>query len=247
MRLDGLPLALELAAARIGSLSPIELASRLDRALAVLVSGARDAPERQRTLRATIDWSYGLLSEVERSIFARMAIFVSGATVATAEEVTGASLETLDALVAKQMLVRRSERLLMLETVREYALERLAEDPEVDAVRNCFATWCVLFARAATPHLARADRGEWQAKLDAEYPNAVSALSWALDRGREALALQLVGALSDYWWRTGRWTERAPVGRRRAAVRRQRAAGSPRKSTALPRSAQRFTAAPAAP
>jgi tetratricopeptide (TPR) repeat protein len=203
-------LALELAAARIGSLSPVELASRLDRALAVLVSGARDAPERQRTLRATIDWSYGLLSEVERSIFARMAIFVGGATVATAEEVTDASLETLDALVSKQMLVRRNERLLMLETVREYALEQHGRAPDADASYHRLAAWCLRFTRAATPHLARADRAEWRAKLDAEYPNALAALSWALDGAQEALALQLVGALGDYWWRTGRWADGLP-------------------------------------
>ena len=142
-RLDGLPLALELAAARLGLLSAPELAARLDRALAVLVGGARDAPERQRTLRATIDWSYRLLTPEERSAFAHMAVFAGGATVTAAETVTGASLDTLDSLVAKQLLARRDERLLMLETVREYALERLAEDPNRDAVQERLATWCL--------------------------------------------------------------------------------------------------------
>ena len=201
-RLEGLPLALELAAARTGLLSVSELAARLDGALAVLVGGARDGPERQRTLRATIDWSYKLLTSEERSAFAHMAVFAGGATVATAETVTGASLDTLDSLVAKQLLARRDERLLMLETVREYALERLAEDPDRDAVQERLATWCRDFLREATAHLVRADRVPWLAKLDAELPNALAALSSALEQRDAELALQLVDELGDYWWHT---------------------------------------------
>jgi predicted ATPase len=127
-RLDGLPLALELAAARVALLSPGELAARLDRALSVLTGGASDAPERHRTLR--IDWSYRLLTNAERRAFAHLAVFSAGATVTATESVTAASLDSLDSLVAKQLLVRRDDRLLMLETVREYALEQLAEDPD---------------------------------------------------------------------------------------------------------------------
>jgi predicted ATPase/DNA-binding SARP family transcriptional activator len=206
-RLDGLPLALELAAARIGSLDPAELAERLDQALVVLVSGARDAPERQRTLRATIDWSYGLLSAAERAAFARMAVFANGATMATAEDIAGATMDTLDGLVAKQMLVRRGQRLLMLQTVREYALERLDADGAADETYRRLAAWSVRLARQATPHFVRIDRSEWLTKLDAEYPNAVSALSWALDRGQAAVALELVGELREYWLRSGRWAD----------------------------------------
>jgi predicted ATPase/class 3 adenylate cyclase len=201
-RLDGLPLALELAAARSGLLSAEELAERLDRALTVLVGGARDAPKRHRTLRATIDWSYDLLTGEERSAFAHMAVFAGGATVAAAEAVTGASLDALDSLVAKQLLARRDERLLMLETVRDYALERLTEDPECDAVQERLATWCLSSLREATAHLVRADRAAWLAKLDAELPNALAALSWALEERRSELALQLVDELGDYWWHT---------------------------------------------
>ena len=161
-RLEGLPLALELAAARTGLLSVSELAARLDGVLAVLVGGARDAPKRQRTLRATIDWSYTLLTAEERSAFAHMAVFAGGATVAMAEAVTGASLDTLDSLVAKQLLARRDERLLMLETVREYALERLAEDPDRDAVYERLAAWCLDFLREATPiSCGRTERHGW--------------------------------------------------------------------------------------
>jgi predicted ATPase len=201
-RLGGMPLALELAAARCGLLSAPELAARLDRALTVLVGGARDAPERQRTLRATIDWSYDLLTSQERSAFAHMAVFAGGATVPAAEAVTGASLDILDSLVAKQLLASHDKRLLMLETVREYALERLAEDPNRDAVEARLATWCLDFLDEATAHLVGVHRVSWLAKLDAELPNALAALSAALGQHDAELALQLVDALGDYWWHT---------------------------------------------
>jgi predicted ATPase/class 3 adenylate cyclase len=201
-RLDGMPLALELAAARCGLLSAPELAARLDRALTVLVGGARDAPKRQRTLRATIDWSYDLLTSEERIAFAHMAVFAGGATVTAAEAVTGASLDTLDSLVAKQLLASHDRRLVMLETVREYALERLAEEPDRDAVHERLATWCLDFLHEATAHLVRADRVPWLAKLDAELPNALAALSSALEQHDAELALQLVAELGDCWWHT---------------------------------------------
>jgi predicted ATPase/DNA-binding SARP family transcriptional activator len=209
-RLDGLPLALELAAARIGLLSPGELAARLTPALTVLVGGARDAPARQRTLRATIEWSVRLLGDEERGAFVHFAVLTGGATVPTAEIVTGASLDTLDSLVSQQLLVRRDQRLLMLETVREYALELLAADPDAETVRNRLAAWCVGFVREATPHLVQADRAAWLARLDAELPNALAALTWALDSGRAELALGLVGELADYWWYGYRWEDGRP-------------------------------------
>ena len=224
-RLDGLPLAIELAAARVGLLSPAELAARLDQALAVLGTGARDAPARHRTLRAAIDWSFGLLSTSERDGFAALAAFPGGATVAAAECVTGASLDTLDSLVAKQLLVRRGGRLAMLETVREYAVERLAEHPGRDGVRERLAEWCLTFAREATPHIGRADQVAWVARLDAERPNLLAALSWALEGGHEELALELAVALGPYWLRTGqagegfRWIDAAVQRSREAPVR----------------------------
>jgi predicted ATPase/DNA-binding SARP family transcriptional activator len=209
-RLDGLPLALELAAARLDLLSPPELAARLDRALALLAGGARDAPPRQRTLRATIDWSYDLLTEPERRAFAYMSVFAGGATVAAAEEVTGASLDTLHPLVAKQLLVRREDRLEMLETVREYARERLLDDANVNAVGRRLAAWWLRFARQATPELKRTDRRLWLARLDTELPNALAALSWALEERNAELALELVAQLGAYWWWTTRWSEGLP-------------------------------------
>ena len=209
-RLDGLPLALELAAARVGLLSPAELAARLDRALTVLAAGPRDAPERQRTLRAAIDWSYGLLTDDERQAFARMAVFAGGATVAAAELVTEASLNTLDSLVAKQLVVRREDRLQMLETIREYALDRLDADPDRIGAEQRLAQWWLRFARDANPHLVRSDRRPWVARLDAELPNALGALSRALELGQVDAALELVAALAEYWWCTNRSEDGLP-------------------------------------
>src|SRR5215208_2331136 len=203
-RLDGLPLALELAAARLSVLSAAELAARLDRALSVLVGGPRDAPDRQRTLRATIDWSYGLLGEGERRAFAHSSVFAAGASVGAAEAVTGASLEVLESLVDKQLLFRRGDRLNMLETIREYALERFADDRAAMRVRRSLLDWCLGFAREAAPHLQAADRVAWLASLDAELPNLLAALSWALKAGFSDEALELVGDLGTYWWQSGR-------------------------------------------
>ena len=209
-RLDGLPLALELAAARVGLLAPADLAGRLDHALGVLVSGTRDAPARQRTLRATIDWSFNLLTDAERRAFARMAVFPAGARVAVAEEVTDASLDTLESLVAKQLLVRHGERLTMLETVREYAAERLAEDPGADAVQVRLSQWCRRFARETTPGLRGADRMTSLAALDAELPNLRAVLSWALEQEQSDVLLRVLGDLGDYWWYSSRWQEGLP-------------------------------------
>jgi len=203
-RLDGLPLALELAAARVGFLTPPELAARLDQALVVLTAGVRDAPDRQRTLRATIDWSFRLLNDSERQTFGRMAIFPGGATLAVAEAIIGASLDTLESLVAKQLLIRRSGRLTMLETVREYALERLSEDRDADRVRTRLADWFCDFARELTPELRRAGRDKAQRALEAELPNVLAALSWARDTQRAELLLELLAAWGDYWWCTHR-------------------------------------------
>jgi predicted ATPase/DNA-binding SARP family transcriptional activator len=209
-RLDGLPLALELAAARVGLLSPAELAARLDSGLSVLSRGAADAPERHQTLRAAIDWSVRLLTGPERAAFTHMAVFPGGATVQVVEGVTGASLDTLDSLVAKQLLARRGDRLVMLETVREYAHERLGEDPDAGAVQHRLATWCLSFAREATPHLVTADRVPWVARLDGELPNLLAALAWALEDQRAELALQLVNELGTYWWLTAQWESGLP-------------------------------------
>jgi predicted ATPase/DNA-binding SARP family transcriptional activator len=198
-RLDGLPLAVELAAARIGLLSAAELAARLHHALPVLTSGARDAPERQQTLRATIDWSYELLDADERDAFARFAVFAGGATVAAAEAITGAGLDTLQSLADKQLLRRRGKRLTMLALVREYALERLA--PE-DAVHGRLAAWCTALAESEAPRAV--DAPDARASLAAELPNATAAMRWALASGADEALADLVIAWARYWFDTNR-------------------------------------------
>jgi predicted ATPase/DNA-binding SARP family transcriptional activator len=214
-RLDGLPLALELAAARVGVLEADELAARLDDALALLTRGPRDAPARQRTLRATIDWSYRLLSAAERRAFGRMALFPSGVELAVAEQVTEASIDELGALVAKQLVARHAGRLSMLETIREYGLEKLDEDPGADLVRERLVRWCLTLVGDASPMLRTRDRLAAQARLDREMPNVRTALSWVTDAGRREDALRLVAQLGPYWsfsfrWHEGlRWTEEA--------------------------------------
>ena len=228
-RLDGLPLAVELAAARVGLLSPAELAARLDHALPLLAGGPRDAPERQQTLRATIDWSYGLLTEAEREAFARFAVFAGGATVQAAEEVTGGSLDTLQSLVAKQLLRRSEDRLVMLALVREYALERLADD---DPVHDRLAAWCIAVAESEAPRMPNFP--EVRKRLDSDLPNAVAALRTALARGTNDTAADLAIAWGTYWRETGRrsdeihWVdtalERTTDARRLARLRLTRAA-----------------------
>ena len=214
-RLDGLPLALELAAARVGVLEADELAARLDGALALLTTGTRDAPARQRTLRATIDWSYRLLGEAERRAFGRMALFPGGVELAVAEQVTEASIDELDSLVAKQLVARHARRLFMLETIREYALEKLDEDPGADMVRERLVRWCLTLVGDATPQLRTRDRPASLARLDREMPNLRATLSWVIDAGRRDDALRLVAELGPYWrdsFRSQeglRWTEAA--------------------------------------
>jgi predicted ATPase/DNA-binding SARP family transcriptional activator len=196
-RLDGLPLAIELAAARCGLLSAVEIAGRLDATVDVLGAGARDAPARQQTLWATIDWSHELLSAEQRACFARFAVFAGGATVPAAESITGAGLDTLDLLVAKSLLVRKRQadattRLAMLETVRAYAYERLAATPDHDEVRERHSRHFVALAeRCGSEH------AQHLALLDADVDNLRAALSWAVAQPTPAPALALAAALGD--------------------------------------------------
>ena len=203
MRLDGLPLAIELAAARARLLSLESLAARLDRALATLASGPRDAPERQRTLRAAIDWSYQLLGSREQAAFARFAVFAGGATLEDAEAITDADLDTLDGLVRKHLLRRSAgpgseARLLMLETVREYARELLDAAQDETAVRARHCRRYLGLATQAERHLFTHREPEWLTRLETEIDNIRTALDWALDREPQ-LALRLAGVLGKYW------------------------------------------------
>ena len=213
-RVDGLPLAIELAAARCGLLSPSEIAARLSRALNGLGAGPRDAPARQHTLRATIDWSHDLLSDDEKACFARFAVFAGGATVEAAEAVTDADIDTLDRLVAKSLLVRRHEdhgptRLGMLETVRTYAGERFAALPDREAVRERHFAHYLSVARHHGVHSALdgPDTREHLARLDDELENFRAALRLAAERDAAEQLLELSAALVDYWQRRDRSDE----------------------------------------
>lgn len=202
-RLDGLPLAIELAAARTRLLGVEELAARLESRLSVLGTGPRDAPLRQRTLQATIDWSYQLLDTEQRRAFGRMAVFAGGATIHAAEEVTGATLETIEALIARSLVARRQSngatRLLMLETVREYALARLEDDPERDGIRRRHLLHYLRLVWDTKPELSRTRDPDVLTILDREIDNIRTALQWGIENAPD-LAVKLAGALEDYWW-----------------------------------------------
>ena len=221
-RVDGLPLAVELAAARCALLSPAEIARRLDAALGALGSAARDAPARHQTLRATIDWSHALLTDDEKACFASFAVFSGGATVDAAEAVTGAQLDTLDRLVAKSLLVRGraatgETRLSMLETVRAYAAGRFDESADAAAVRERHYRHFLALAErhGGERALWGAGRREHYAALDADVENLHAALGWAVGASDAEAALALCGALCCYWLMRDRyadavgWIERA--------------------------------------
>jgi len=217
-RVDGLPLAIELAAARAGALSPQEIARRLDSVLTSLGSGARDTPDRHRTMRATMDWSYELLDAPQRAAFAELSVFAGGCTIDAAEHVTSATLEVLEGLVAHSMLRRRAApdgttRVAMLEPVREYAAERLAARADAAAVADRHSAWYLDLAESAAPRLLAADQLAWQRRLDAEAHNLLEVLEREHRAGDAERVLRLAIALRE-WWRRGRaapgrmWSER---------------------------------------
>jgi len=210
-RLDGLPLALELAAARLHLLPPETLLSRLDQRLQPLSGTARDLPARHRTLRATMDWSYELLDDPERRLFCRLAVFSGGFGLAAAEAVfpaaEAAGLDVVDLLsgLVSQSLVRVDEqagepRYRLLETIRQYAQERLAEIDEADSTRTAHLEWCVLLAERAQPLLGGPEQAAWIARLGREHENVRSALRWGLDRGLAEPVLRLGAAFWRFWW-----------------------------------------------
>jgi predicted ATPase len=211
-RLAGLPLAIELAAARLGVLTPADLAARLDGALAVLERGPRDAPPRQRTLRATLDWSFDLLEPDEQDAFTALGAFAGGCELDAAEAVTGADLDVLEGLVAKNLVSSRDGRLSLLEPVRQYAAERLAARPDVDAIHGRHHAHFLALAEQAEPELWT--RGRSAPRLSAlrrELDNFAVALERAFAGGRTIDALALAGALGPWLWLTNasEWTRRS--------------------------------------
>ncbi|RSN56828.1 BTAD domain-containing putative transcriptional regulator [Actinomadura sp. WAC 06369] len=216
-RLDGIPLALELAATRVRVLDVHDLAARLDDRFRVLTAGVRDAPARQRTLRAVIDWSWGLLTDAERVVLRRLAVCAGGCTLETAEAVCADGtdggvraadvLDLLGRLVDRSLVVHRDGRYRLLESVAAYANERLAESGEREAVRERHLARLLEFAERAEPRLRGHRQREWLDRLDAEAAGLRAALEHAVRRGPGDPALRLVNALGWYWFLRGRFAE----------------------------------------
>jgi predicted ATPase/DNA-binding CsgD family transcriptional regulator len=240
-RLDGIPLAIELAAARVTLLSPEQIAARLDGRFDLLTAGRRTALPRQQTLRATFDWSYDLLSVAERRLFHRLGVFAGGFTLEAVEWVAGVGgqgsgvggrtwselseqpsltpdpqpptlMEVLGALVDKSLVVMEQAdgvtvRYRLLETLGEYARERLAASGEMDAVERCHARFFRDLAERAEPELYGRGQLEWFEKLKREYPNVRAALRWAIGCGEAEIALRIGGALGWFWEMRGHHTE----------------------------------------
>jgi predicted ATPase len=225
-RLDSLPLAVELAAARTKVLSPAQILDRLSQRLDLL-KGGRDAEARHRTLRATIEWSYDLLAPEERNLFARLAVFRGGCTLDAAEEVADADLDPLQSLVEKSLLRHSEERFWMLETIKEYAAERLELSGEADELHRRHAEWCRALAEEAYPHL-RGSPTEWLHRLEREHDNLRAALDRLEASGETQLALELAGALYRFWYLRGHFTEGRPRLERLLAVDADRTAARAR-------------------
>ena len=211
-RLDGIPLALELAAARVPLLPPESLLRRLEHRLPMLTSGAADVPERQQTLRSTLAWSYELLEPVAQMLFRRLAVFASGWTLAAAEAVcphgplqSDNLLDQLQALVDSSLVRRLDDsgddpRFGMLETVREYALEQLETSGEADAVRRRHAIYFVDLAETAEPELYGSAQVAWLERLEHDHANLRAVLEWGLSAGVLDTALRLASALRLFWY-----------------------------------------------
>ena len=226
-RLEGVPLAVELAAARMGSAAVEQLARRLDDALAVLSSGPRTASPRQRTMRATLQWSFGLLSEKQRAAFRRLSGFAGGFTLEAAEAVLPEEgleeaevLDLVSALVDKSLLIvgigsGHTLRYRMLEPVWQFAREKLEESGEAESMKRSHAEYFLTLAEEAEPELKGPDQVEWLVRLEAEHDNMRAALSWALQQGEAELAIGLGDTLWSFWYRRGyhsegrRWLEGA--------------------------------------
>jgi predicted ATPase len=210
-RLDGLPLAIELAAARIKLLSPSAMQSRLESSLQLLTGGAKDLPMRQQTLRATMDWSYDLLSPAEQTLFRRLSVFVGGCTLEGVEAVCNTKqdlqIDVLDGMgsLVNNSLVRQVEqsagepRFALLDTVREYGLERLAACGEESGIRKAHAAYCLVLAEECAAQAADPASTEWLSLLEVEHNNCRAALDWLTRSGNAEWGLRLGSALFQFW------------------------------------------------
>jgi predicted ATPase/class 3 adenylate cyclase len=217
-RLDGLPLAIELAATRTKVLTPEQMLPRLQKRLAILTSGARTGPERQRTLRGAIAWSHDLLDDAERRLFARLSVFSGGWTLESAEAVCdpdGIGMDVLDGLASlvDKSLIRRTEpavgepRFSMLETIREFGQEQLEAGGDLDLVLRRHGEHFLDLALEAEPHLTADDQGEWLDGCDREHANIGNALRWAIETREAVLAQDSAGALWRFWQQRGHLAE----------------------------------------
>jgi predicted ATPase/class 3 adenylate cyclase len=232
-RLDGLPLALELAASRVKLLSPGALAGRLEQRLPLLTGGARDLPQRQRTLRGAIEWSHDLLGAKEQQLFARLAVFAGGWELDAAEAVCGPGLDLdvfdgLTSLVDSSLVRRRDSpdgdvRFRMLETIREFASGRLVASGEEEDVRRRHAEFVRDLAEEAEPHLTGERQAQWMLRLELEHDNIRAALDWAEHTGQLETALRTASAVWRFWQQRGHLTE--------GRVRLERLAGLPEART----------------
>jgi len=227
-RLDGLPLALELAAARVRLLPPQVLASRLDERFSLLTGGARDLPERQQTLRNTLAWSFGLLSAAEQALFARLGVFAGSFSLPAAEAIAAGSTEegqaersaqvmdTLGALVDSSLIrrqtIRGEPRFSLLETIREYALDRLREGGDWVQAHDRHAAYVLALAEPAVAELAGPGQLAWLDRLETEHDNLWAAMSWLVHHGPLEQAVHLSVVTQRFWWLRGHAAEYASFG-----------------------------------
>jgi predicted ATPase/DNA-binding SARP family transcriptional activator len=211
--LDGMPLAIELAAARLRTMSVEQLADRIDDRFQLLTGGSRTAMAHHRTLRAVVDWSWDLLSEAERELLRRLSVFTGGVSLEAAERVCPEgeyALDLLTTLTEKSLLRTDGEgepRYRMLNTIREYAAQRLTEDGGAEAARRAHLAFVTELAETADPHLRRAEQVEWLARVGAEHDNIAAALRAAVAAGAAESAMRLVGAAGWYWYIGGHKAE----------------------------------------
>uniref|UniRef100_UPI0015F06669 ATP-binding protein n=1 Tax=Amycolatopsis pittospori TaxID=2749434 RepID=UPI0015F06669 len=215
--LDGMPLAIELAAARLRTMSIDQLANRLDDRFRLLTGGSRTALPRHRTLRAMVDWSWELLSDAERVVLCRLSVFSGGASMEAAEKVCSGDvveeyevLELLTTLTEKSLLVASGDgapRYRMLGTIKEYASQRLDEAGETELARQAHLTYFTELAETAEPLLRRAEQLEWLATLNSEHDNITFAMRGALAAGETHAAMRLAAAAGWYWWLSGHRAE----------------------------------------
>ncbi|WP_240771792.1 BTAD domain-containing putative transcriptional regulator [Nocardia sp. CS682] len=216
--LDGIPLAIELAAARLRTMSLDQLANRLDDRFRLLTGGSRTALPHHRTLRAVVDWSWELLTDAERLVLRRLAVFAGGASLEAAEQVCAGDeaverwevLDLLTALIEKSLLVVAGDsgpRYRMLDTIKQYAADRLVESGEADAARQAHLAYFTGLADTAESHLRRAEQLTWLATLEVEHHNLAVAMRGALAAGDAAGAMRLAAAAGWYWWLSGHKAE----------------------------------------